>query len=335
MVIFEPPGGIQYHHCMKKYLVLFIGIAVFFSCSHKKTPVSSDEIENPHDFIDFFPSLSLPFQFTDTLFKHRGRDSLLGYKTVLKFIPDSVFYNHFGKGTKPKLYTVGRIGVKKNETYLFVKAISPVKKIIYLLCFDKTDKFVASLPLIVSEGEPSVNWLAGMDNKYTISTTRQHKSANGQIFYRRWVYVYNDVGVFTLILTESNESKPKNFEIINPIDTLSHKHKFTGDYIQDKRNFISVRDGKNSSYVVFFVHFEKDDGECKGELKGEARFISSTSARYKGNGDPCIVDFSFADNSVRMHEVEGCGNHRDIKCFFEGSYTKKKETKPKPVKKKK
>src|SRR5215469_2475694 len=166
---------------MKKYLVFLIVTAVFFSCSHKKTAVNSDEIENAHDFIDFFPSLSLPFQFTDTLFKHRGRDSLLSYKTVSKFIPDSVIYLHFGKGVKPKIFTIGKIGVKKNETYLFVKAIAPVKKIIYIICFDKDDKFVASLPLINSEGEPSVNWVAGMDNKYTISTTRQHKSANGQL----------------------------------------------------------------------------------------------------------------------------------------------------------
>jgi hypothetical protein len=34
-----------------------------------------------------------------------------------------------------------------------------------------------------------------------------------------------------------------------------------------------------------------------------------------------------------MKEVEGCGNHRDIKCFFEGTYPRKKE-KPKTSKKK-
>jgi len=73
-----------------------------------------------------------------------------------------------------------------------------------------------------------------MDSKYTISTTRQRKSADGQLFYSRRVYVYNDVGVFSLILTESNETKPKSIQVVvNPIDTLPRKHKFTGDYIQD------------------------------------------------------------------------------------------------------
>jgi hypothetical protein len=58
-----------------------------------------------------------------------------------------------------------------------------------------------------------------MDAKYTISTTRQRKSADGQLFFRRSVYVFNDAGVFTLILAESNEAKPKNIQaVINPID---------------------------------------------------------------------------------------------------------------------
>jgi hypothetical protein len=34
-----------------------------------------------------------------------------------------------------------------------------------------------------------------------------------------------------------------------------------------------------------------------------------------------------------MKELEGCGNHRDIKCFFEGVYIKQKELKKKLVKK--
>jgi hypothetical protein len=34
-----------------------------------------------------------------------------------------------------------------------------------------------------------------------------------------------------------------------------------------------------------------------------------------------------------MKELEGCGNHRDIKCFFEGSFARQKEIKKKPVKK--
>ncbi|MBS1599106.1 MAG: hypothetical protein JST75_12855 [Bacteroidetes bacterium] len=322
---------------MKKFLLFSALIVLFVSCGHKKSSTGGpDEIVDVNDFIKIFHSINLPYQFTDSIFRHHANDSTITNKTFHQFIPDSVLINYFGKTAKPKIYAVGRVSVKKSETYLFAKAIGASRKIFYVLCFDKDNKFTTSMPLINIDGEQNSTWISGMDAKYTISTTKQHKSAEGQILYSRWVYVYNDAGVFTLILTESNESKPKSVQlVINPIDTLPRKHKFTGDYIQDKRNFISFRDGKSSSHVLFFVHFEKDDGECKGELKGQAKFVSPEVAQYRANGDPCAIEFSFKENSVRMKELEGCGNHRDIKCFFDGSYAKHKETKSKPVKKKK
>ena len=80
----------------------------------------------------------------------------------------------------------------------------------------------------------------------------------------------------------------------------------------------------------FFVHFEKDNAECVGELKGTARMISPTKAYYKAVGNPCTIEFTFNGPAVVMKEIEGCGSYRDIKCFFEGTYPRKKE---KPSKK--
>jgi hypothetical protein len=114
---------------------------------------------------------------------------------------------------------------------------------------------------------------------------------------------------------------------------LPHKHKFTGDYIQNKRNIISFRDGKDPSRILFFVHFEKDEGSCKGELKGEAKFISASTARFRSSGDPCTVDFAFGSSGVTMKELDGCGNHRDIKCFFEGYFERHSPAKAKGKKK--
>lgn len=317
-------------------MVFFGLIGLLTSCGGKKsTSTNPDEIVDVSDFMRIFHPVTLPYQFSDSVLKHHAKDSLITNKTFLRFIPDSVLTARFGKTVKPRIYAVGTVPVKKGETYLFVKAISPAKRTLYVLCFNKENKFTAAIPIINVDGEQSFKWISGMDAKYTISTTRQHKSADGQLLFSRWVYVYNDAGVFTLILTESNETKPKSVQVIlNPIDTLSRKHKFTGDYIQDKRNFISFRDGKNPSYVLFFVHFEKENGECKGELKGQAKFISSETAQYRANGDPCAIEFFFKENTVRLKEIEGCGNHRDIKCFFDGSYIKHKEVKSKPVKKK-
>ena len=81
------------------------------------------------------------------------------------------------------------------------------------------------------------------------------------------------------------------------------------------------------SEINFFVHFEKSKGECNGELKGKARFISSTVAQYYEPGNPCTIQLSFSNARVTMKETRGCGSYRDIKCYFEGSYPKKKEKK--------
>src|SRR5882672_8609502 len=179
---------------MKKFLLFFVLIVIFLSCSHKKSATgSADEIMDVNDFMNLFKTIKLPYQFSDTILTRRGKDSSVPYKIMLQFVPDTVFSAHFGKGSKPKIYSLGSVPVKKNETYLFIKAITSSKKILYILCFDKTNKFVTSMPLINMDGDRSVSWIAGMDAKYTVSTTRQHKSPDGQLFYRRSVYVFNDV----------------------------------------------------------------------------------------------------------------------------------------------
>src|SRR5262249_44710304 len=108
MIIFES-GRIQYHLNMKKGLLVFLCAAMLISCKHKKTAMSSDEITDVHDFIDLFPTVQTPFQFTDTIFKHHKRDSLIHFSVVSKFVPDSVFSVHLGKNAKPKIYTLGKV----------------------------------------------------------------------------------------------------------------------------------------------------------------------------------------------------------------------------------
>ncbi len=314
---------------MKKCL-LFIALPVLLlsSCRNKKPSLTDDTSVDIHDFIDFFQPLKLPCQFTDTALSHREQETMrIGNKSFSQFVPDTVLSRYFGK-LQPRLYAFGRAGEKKMETYLFVKAVTSVKKAVYLLCFDKDHHFATGMPLMFSDDNNRYGWLVSMDPKYTISVTRRRKSADGQPLYKRDAYVYSD-GNLILILTESNESSAKSLPIINPIDTLSHKHKFTGDYRQDSRNLISVRDGKDPSHVLIFVHFEKDNGNCKGELKGRARFINATTAQYHSASDPCVVEFSFGTNTVRMKELEACGSHRDIKCFFEGVYRKREKAKGK------
>ncbi|MET0299999.1 MAG: hypothetical protein ABW036_09560, partial [Flavitalea sp.] len=170
--------------------------------------------------------------------------------------------------------------------------------------------------------------------KFQVTTYHDVKKANNETSYKKNVYILNESdSSFMLILTEPNEDIIET--LVNPIDTLPSKNKVSGDYRIDKRNLVSIRDGKDQSNILFFVHFEKDDETCKGELKGAARFISPTVAQYKESGSPCTVQFDFKGNIVTMKEVEGCGSYRDIKCFFDGKYVRKKEVKTNDTKKSK
>ena len=100
-------------------------------------------------------------------------------------------------------------------------------------------------------------------------------------------------------------------------------------------NIVSIRDGSKANRMRFFIHFDKNNGECRGELKGEANFISANTAIYQQQGDPCSLQFNFSSSSVTLKELDGCGSHRGVKCSFDASYPKKKEAKPKTTTKRK
>jgi len=123
-------------------------------------------------------------------------------------------------------------------------------------------------------------------------------------------------------------------DLINPIDTMPKTRKFAGDYILGKRNLVSIRNGRTASQALAFIHIEKNEGGCIGELKGEILFTSSNTAIYRQGGDPCILQFTFSSNSVSLKEEEGCGNHRGLDCTLNGNYTKKKEAKSRSINKK-
>ncbi len=304
--------------------------AFLVCCKSKKVSLSGNEKVSTEDFMESFVTVKTPFQISDTIFDKEESDSgLISYNVLTQFVSDTVITKHYPKGIEPDLYPVAKIVTEKKEKYLFCKSLTETKEILYLLCFDKSDKFIASKVLFAYD--ENINSFATVDNKYTITIMHQHKSPEGEMLYKKDAYVLNDAGGFTQILTESNDAAAKTVSIINPIDTLPRKHKFSGDYVIDKKNFISIRDGKTASAFLFFVHFEKDGGTCNGELKGEARFKSPTTAQFQGNADPCAINFSFKENSIAMKEIEGCGNYRDIKCFFEGTFVKKKEVKTKPA----
>lgn len=309
---------------MNKLLLGWCIVAVVLvACKEKKrTSLTGEEPVTVEDFIEFFPPSQLPIVIADsTLARKTGDSSLIAYSVFTQFVPDSVLKKDFAK-TKPRLYPLGRVKEKGRETYLFIKAIQGTKRVAYLVTFNKNNEYLNTLPLV----RPIQNYTSSygsLDKKFQITTYRERKSKSGELQFKRNVYIYNNASNdFTLILTEPNQEIIE--DIINPIDTLPQKNKYTGDYEVNKKNYISFRDGKNPSEILFFTHFEKNKGECVGELKGTARFVSSKTAQYKENGNPCTLEFTFGASSVSMKEVEGCGSYRDIKCFFDGTYPRKK-----------
>ena len=307
---------------------------MLFACKHKKKiSLSGNDPVDIADFIESFESLSLPYQLADTSVAKKKTDTLLiSYNVFTQLVPDSVLSKTFGKSVKPKIYPIGRIPLSGEGNYLLVKAGSGDRKAALIICFDKKNNFITAMPALQLDANPATQQLFNIDKRYTISKSISRRNHDGTISEGKNVYVLNAPSKsFLLIMTDALDEKTA--EVINPIDSLTKKNKWTGDYIKDKLNLVSIRDNKRNDRVTFFVHFEKRNN-CSGELKGEARFTSSNTAVYRSPGDPCVLQFSFSSSSVAMTEVEGCGSHRGVDCLFEGMYPKKREPKKKELKKK-
>jgi hypothetical protein len=317
-----------------RLLLLPVFVILFLTgCKQKSKPtLSGEDPVEVSDFIEFFQPVKLPYQFTDSLLQRKENDSLLiSYKVFTQFVPDSVLTTMFGKSNKIKIYPAGKAGVPKGDSYLFTKAVSAGKAAVYLLAFNNKNEFIAALPVLHSDAAKSLRRTTVMDKKFTVTRSVFRKNADASISEGKDVYVLNaDAKEFMLIMTEALEDKVT--ELINPIDTLPRKHKLSADYTTGKMNLVSVRDGRRSDRLSFFIHFEKNNGECTGELKGEAVLKSASMAEYRVSGEPCVLQFRFTASSVTLSELEGCGSRRGVRCTFNGVYPRKKEIKPKPVK---
>lgn len=313
---------------IQKFMLLLLCVALITGCKHKKKPsLSGDEPVEVTDFIDFFKPVSVPYQVADTTLQKKDKDSLLiSYKVFTQFVPDSLFGKVYGKGIKPKIYSLGKAEVPKGETYLFIKTVTADKRAVFLLSFDRKNKYIAGMPVLVPDKLSNTTQSVTLDKRITITKTVQRRNADGSQSEGKDVYVLNaDAGQFTLIMTDALDEKVT--DLINPIDTLQRKHKLSADYGNGKLNLVSIRDGRKPDRLSFFIHFEKNNGECTGELKGEAMLKSPNTAEYRENGDPCILSFTFSSTAVTLKETN-CGSRRGLNCTFDGSFGKRKWIKP-------
>ena len=316
---------------MKCIYRLFFSFLVFAAACKSSGPPSltGDEPVSFSAFTDLFQDIELPLVMSDSSFLKKEKDSsAIGPKLFVQYVPDSIQQKLFGK-SRPKIFPVGK--VKGNVTYLFVKTAGGDRKAAYILAFDKKDRLVASTVFIQPDNIGSTQQNSVFDRKAAISKNILRKNPDGTLSEGKDVYSYDaSIPGFGLVYTDALDDKEP--ELVNPIDTFAHKHKFSADYGTGKNNIISFRDGRKPDRLSFFLHFEKG-ADCSGELKGEAILRTATMAEYRQAGDPCSIQFNFTANAVAVKEIDGCGAHRGLRCSFNGSFARKKVPKPKKSRK--
>lgn len=307
----------------KSFIWLLISI-LFFACGQKEKDINaSDDIETT-DFIASFPEKTLPIQFNSRDLNKKESDSFFVKTTVVsKFIPDSVFKSDFRQLKNTKFYRKARYKAEEtNETYLFLTAEDKNNKKVYLVCYNDKNEFAAAMKLVEKTNETGVTMEGGIDKRLTIIKTKHKETLDKKAYYEKNAFVYNTEGLFTLILTESNAPIEKGV-VYNPIDTLSKKDPLAGDYKIDDNNFVSIRDGAKSGKLQFFINIEKTGGKCSGKLRGDLVQIKPKVFHYNKADDHCVLEFSFTGKRLQVRELEACGNHRGVRCSFDGKYNKK------------
>lgn len=326
---------------MRKYLITVLILVLMLGCKSKKSSdtenkgnnaAKADKGTESKSFSNAFNTLKLPFSVTDTDMAALAMTDTISYSLYSQLISDTIFVSPFGKNRKLSVYPVGKVEPKGKETYFVIFVKDKSRSAMYLFVYDR-QRMMAAMPLVINGENNTVN-SATIDKKLSININKEWTVKN-DIFYKRTIYAYNNAGVFTTVLTETNEDRSAESGVLNPLDTFPKKYKYSGDYTKGKKNVLFIRDGKIPSQYLFFVHFESEsNGEsCGGELKGSLKMVSDKAGVYTGNGDPCVLNLSFTDNEVKVKETGSCGNYRGIKCFFSDTYIKKKE--PKSVGKKK
>ena len=311
---------------MKNWIFLPL-VILAFGCTHKKVNLNGTEPIKINDFIAAFHLIETQFGAADSTIQQVSDTTLISLKVLTQFIPDSTLATMHYAEKSVNIHPVGRIE-KQKEIYLLISFIKRNKKSLCAFVFDKNYNFLAGKELITSISNDDYNHSLSINKEPTFMISREKLNSDKQLLFSRIGWIYNAASKsFMVVLNDSNEDENKNNTVINPIDTLPEKNKLSGNYSENHKNFISLRDGKDLSQYYFFIHIEKNDGSCSGELKGILKLKSPETAVYAENGDPCIIDFTFDGPTIQVKEKGSCGNRRGMQCFFDDTFKKVKEKK--------
>jgi hypothetical protein len=311
---------------MKKLLTICL-LSLLWGCSNKALDLSGETTIKADDYVKAFAPIKGNYTAYDTNFVKKADTLKIGAKALLQFMPDSAVQQMVTNEKKETIYPVGVIE-KETEKYflILVKRKKTAKLFVYVT--DQKLKYLGHKELLNNENKDAYARSVSINKEPTFVISKETYSKDKELKFSRSGWIFNAGVGFMIVVNDSNET-PQNNEIINPLDTLPKLAKLSGDYKINEKNFISIRDGKDAKNYLFFIHFEKNNADCIGELKGTLTLSSPTAGQFTQNGDPCIIDFSFSGNTVRVKEQGTCGKHRGIKCFFDDSFTRKKPSKSK------
>ncbi|MFM9021969.1 MAG: hypothetical protein ACKOOA_11645 [Sediminibacterium sp.] len=315
---------------MKRWMGNLIFLLLLLTgCNTTPPDYSGNNSISVKDWQAVFPDLSLPVVLHDTGLIRRADTNHIGFKALTQFYPDSLLQPVTGKLKKGSYFrAIGKI-TKKQEQYLLLIAYQPPKQArLFVLVTNSENQLLDIKEFLASQSDDGYQHYLHINREPTFMLVREKTGPDLQSIYTKTGWIYPSEGKFMVIMNDSNEDT-KNTAVINPIDSFPALHPFSWDYGDDKKNFISVRDGSSPGKLLFFLHIEKNGGTCTGELKGFMQLTGKRTAEFRQSGDPCVVLFEFNDNSISFKETGSCGNHRGIKCLLEDQFPKRK----KPVKK--
>jgi hypothetical protein len=313
-----------------RYLSNLLILLALIGCAETKTDLSGNTPLKINDFNAAFKNIELPIRINDTNLVAFTDTIKIGRKALEQFLPDSVVDAIAPKLLKnASIFTVGKIE-KETEYYLLLNNKDAKKQTVSVIAFSKKNVFLGYQVLtqfdLTQKGSQFYGKTLLINKEPTFLIEENKLDPEQGLTNEKKGWAYTDQG-FRLIYLDAN-IKPEQKAILNPIDTLPTLNTYSGDYARDKKNFISLRDFGNTNKYQFFLHFEKKEGSCVGELKGLLNF-NKNQATYSEKGDPCTIQFTITGNVIKIKEDGNCGNHRNMTCYFNDSYDKKRKLKSK------
>jgi hypothetical protein len=311
-----------------RYLSNLLILLALIGCAETKTDLSGNTPLKINDFNAAFKNIELPIRINDTNLVAFTDTIKIGRKALEQFLPDSVVDAIAPKLLKnASIFTVGKIE-KETEYYLLLNNKDAKKQTVSVIAFSKKNVFLGYQVLtqfdLIQKGSQFYGKTLLINKEPTFLIEENKLDPEQGLTNEKKGWAYTDQR-FRLIYLDAN-IKPEQKAILNPIDTLPTLNTYSGDYARDKKNFISLRDFGNTNKYQFFLHFEKKEGSCVGELKGLLNFIKN-QATYSEKGDPCTIQFTITGNVIKIKEDGNCGNHRNMTCYFNDSYDKKRKPK--------